>query len=90
MNPIMINNPTCEDLRMIREGLGLSQEEFAEALGFKAETGARLIRRWEGDAKYAPTSSVWKCIKYLVLLYQVHIGEYEKREITQFLPEALR
>jgi putative transcriptional regulator len=35
--------PTAEDIRIIRQNLGLTQEEFAERFGFDAVN----VRRWE-------------------------------------------
>lgn len=57
-----------DDLRQIREGFGLSQSEFAGALGF-GRNGADIVRSWEkgerrGDP-FAPTPSILLLIRLL-------------------------
>jgi len=47
---------TREELRTIRENLGLSTEKFGRALGYQGAygTASRLVRRFESGARSIP------------------------------------
>lgn len=38
---------TPTEIRDIRQRLGLTQQQFAEALGYEGPNANRLVRRWE-------------------------------------------
>lgn len=94
--------PPPDELRRIREGLGLSQAEFAAALGF-GPNGARTVRQWEQDQGFKPTGLAWAAIRYLFALWRCH-QNYEEaddvptgdtaidmsRLIADALPEVMR
>lgn len=67
--------PKPSALREMRENLGLSQAELAEALGF-ASGGERTIRSWEKgerDGKpFEPTGLAWAAFRYLDILVTVY------------------
>lgn len=67
--------PSPDDLRRVREHLGLSQEELAQALAF-APQGVRVIRSWEkGEIvkgeMVRPTPTVWAAIRYRLLVHEL-------------------
>lgn len=84
--------PYASQLRLLREDLGLSQAELADALGF-GPNGERVVRSWEnGDQQPNPTS--WKAMRYLAILVAVYRGMDREKDATvvlgSFLPETLR
>lgn len=84
--------PLADHLRLLREDLGLSQEELAEALGF-GPNGHRVVRGWEkGGAGPNPTS--WKALRYLSILVAIYRGMDKEQAATailgSMLPEAVR
>jgi transcriptional regulator with XRE-family HTH domain len=62
------------ELRLIREKMGLSQDELAAALGF-GENGRHIIRAWEHGEKdgkpFAPTPLAFNCLRYLSVLAKI-------------------
>lgn len=83
--------PSAAGLRKIREDLGLSQAEFASALGF-GRNGARTIWQWENDDGYKPTGLAWAAIRYLAGLEKLYrlVDGTQREEIRQIFPECLR
>jgi hypothetical protein len=67
--------PLSGELRRMREGLGLSQSELSDALGF-GPNGAKTIRDWEhgrrGGEPFKPTGVAWTAFRYLVFLVSVY------------------
>lgn len=85
--------PNRDELRRIRESLGLSQKEFAAAIGFKNPAGEDTVRRWEKDETAKPSPTAWQAIRYLVMvldLYDDAPDGPEKAKIASLLPECLR
>jgi DNA-binding XRE family transcriptional regulator len=84
--------PTRKALWGARESLGLTQAEFAKALGF-SKNGESTVRRWETDGDFHPTPMAWNCIKFLVTLETVYRflphGEVRDR-VREVLPEVIR
>lgn len=89
---VPLDVPTSGDLRRIREGLGLSQSEFARALGFGVRAD-RVIRRWEDEEGFRPTPLAWAAIRYLVIVVELYgqmpAGD-RKGKIRNLLPEVLQ
>lgn len=84
--------PSADALRQLREQLGLSQSELAQALGFGAN-GARVVRGWE-DGTFVPNPTSWKALRYLVLVTSVYRAMDPEQAATavlgSMLPEAIR
>lgn len=66
-----LNIPPPQVLREMREGLGLSQNELADALAI-GKNGAKHIRHWEKDPDYHPTNAVMQSLRYLIALQAVY------------------
>jgi len=89
--------PKPANLRKMRESLGLSQTELADALGFGVN-GPRTIRAWESgerDGKpFHPTPTALAAFKYLICLYEVYedplLDDVSRGKIYITLPEVLR
>lgn len=89
--------PEPHVLLAIREWLGLSQTEFATALGF-GPNGDSVVRSWEkGDRDgkpFRPTPPVAahiRCLVVLTALYRADKRGSSIREvIAQVLPESLK
>lgn len=85
--------PCSTELRVIRERLGLSQDELASALGF-LQNGERTVRSWEQDPDFRPTPLAWSALRYLLMVVEIY-REMDKEssasaKIARLLPEALR
>lgn len=97
MDVNLIDPPTAGDLRLIREGLGLSQTELAGALGF-GPNGAQTVRAWEYGEKdgkpFWPTPLAWAALRYLVMVVEMYQRMDRESEnsarIRRLLPECLR
>lgn len=60
----------ANELRLIREAMGLSQEELGMAMGLAKGSGARLIRRAEADdIDLSPMAA--QCVRYLYALHLI-------------------
>lgn len=84
--------PDRATLRQIREGLGLSQAEFATILGFRPN-GAQTVRRWETEDDFKPTNTLWQAIRYLVMVVETYKScpPGEKRDkLAALLPDSLK
>ena len=89
--------PSANELRRMREELGLSQSELANALGFSAN-GAKVIRDWEhgdrADQPFKPNPTSWAAFRYLALLVDIYrrLGPTDPLadRIRGSLPAALR
>ena len=79
--------PSGNELRRMREELGLSQSELANALGFGAN-GAKVIRDWEhgdrADQPFKPNPTSWAAFRYLFLLVSIY------RQLAPTDPTAVR
>lgn len=92
-----ISPPVPNELRLIREGLGLSQPELAGVLGFSPLNGHKTIRDWEHGTRdgepFAPTPTAWAALRYLVMVVELY-GELpsgqQKAKIASLLPDVLR
>lgn len=85
--------PGPQDLRRIRERLGLSQAELAAALGFAA-SGERRVRAWESSEDDAPTPLAWTALRMMLMVVETSkepsIGPSALAKIRAILPECLR
>jgi transcriptional regulator with XRE-family HTH domain len=95
---MIIETPSPDDLRRIRERLGLSQRELADALGF-TPNGTATIRAWETGERdgtpFRPTPLAVMALRYLdalVLVYnQIPYDDpISQEKIRTVLPESLR
>src|SRR6266540_4359246 len=57
----IISRPTAEDIRAMRESLGLSQADLAEKTGYSSKT----IHRWE-SGRGVPRRAVFECLRGLL------------------------
>lgn len=83
--------PPPAELKRIREGLGLSQSEFASALGF-GRNGERTVWQWENDPTFKPTGLAWAAMRYLAgldTMYRHLLGD-DREKVRAILPECLR
>lgn len=64
-------NFTAEELKGIREELGLSVQEFADAIGL---ADARMVRAWEAGTRwgepYGPSPTAKAAIRYLRAIFK--------------------
>jgi len=86
--------PPAAELCTLREGLGLSQYELAEILGFK---DLDVVRRWETGEHfgkpYAPTPLAWCAFRFIlltVIAYRAMPESQGKIIFGNSLPERLR
>lgn len=94
---ISFDVPAPAALRRIREGLGLSQAELAEELGF-GRHGEHVVRFWESGSRYgkpyAPTPLAWRALRFMTLTVEAYrsmgMGRPETAWLKFSLPEALR
>lgn len=90
---VTVEIPSNDDLRKIRESLGLSQDELAGALGFR-DRGHRTVRAWEEDPKFHPTQLAWNALRYLLAVVEIYRETDPETpafaKISRLLPESLR
>lgn len=86
--------PSGDGLRQIRERIGLSQTELAQAL-FKNAKNAHVVRKWETDREhFRPTPLAWTALRYLLVTVEVYReldpASPASKKIANLLPECLR
>lgn len=90
------DTPSCRTLREMREALGLSQRELAEAIGLGKQNGSgeRIVRSWEHDPACIPSGAAWHAIRYLTAVAGLYRSmDHESLTgitIRALLPESLR
>ena len=84
--------PLADNMRLLREDLGMSQNELAEALGF-GPNGGKVVRSWE-SGESAPNPTSWKAMRYLSMLVAIYRAMDKEQTATallgSMLPEAVR
>lgn len=67
--------PSPDELRKMREAMGLSQPELAEALGFGPINGPDIIRAWEAGERsgktFTPKLPTLLAMRYLEAMHNV-------------------
>lgn len=89
--------PSPDDIRRAREWLGLSQDEFAHALGF-GPNGGRVVRKFETPAQvgllpFIPTNTSIIAMRALVVFKMIYLDPVEENVrvlIFEAMPEVLR
>ncbi len=81
-----------EQMRGIRESLGLSVSEFAEALSLAEPytNGSLFVRRWESSSGQ-PSGTATAAIKYLRAIHEAvtHLGQGDATAAQHVLEAAL-
>ena len=91
----MVRMAAGSKLRVVREELGLSQAEFAEALSLSDPrgNGAQFVRKWETGER-PPSGTAIAAIRYLCALHRVYempeLPDVAARSIRAALPPTLQ
>ena len=54
-----------DHLKMLREGLGLTQRQVGEACGYEGESAETTVRHWEKGRSYPPADKLRALAKVL-------------------------
>jgi len=86
--------PGHDELRQIRERLGLSQTELAVILWANPKS-AHVVRSWETNPDhFRPTPLVWTALRFLLLAVEVYReldpASSGAKKIAAILPERFR
>lgn len=86
--------PPPDQLRAVRESLGLSQPELAAAIGVNDD---QVVRAWEQGQRqgrpFQPTPLAWAALRYLALAAKLYgqLPHGSTRHVIGLeLPEAMR
>lgn len=84
-------DPSPAELRQVRESLGMSQPELAEALGFS--DGARTVRAWEAGERdgqaFKPSGTALQAFRFLIAIQKVRTGCKTSRFAYSILSRAV-